>query len=242
MEKLKLNTRLLSALHSVLFMQAADIRKAVGIARSTWYDLMAKPEGITVQYLLAIANGLHIPVRRFFSTGNADIIGKRDDYIAEPYTDCYYAGDALRDIIRERQDATWKLAGEIAGMSYRHIQKSLSSETRTPVVRFLAVCEAFGIDPFTILVDPNPEPESEKKKSRSTAGADVLKEISTLREDIGRLSETVADISGKYKVLLEKYDALMKAHRELLGRFNEHARESCVGLAAEPVTEPEPDK
>jgi len=240
MEKPRLNTRLLSALHSVLLMQAADLRKAVGIARSTWYDITSKPDTITVQHLLAIANGLHIPVRRLFSTGQADVIGKRDDYVAEPYTDCYYLGEALRDDINNRHDATWTRAAEVAGMTYRHAQRSLSSETRTPVVRFLAVCEAFGIDPFTILVDPNPEPVPERKDRRN--GTAVLREIAALREDVGRLGSAVASLSAKYDDLLARYDDLLGDHRALLGRFNDHVRDGYASVAADPLPQQGPDR
>lgn len=230
MEKARLNTKLLSTLTSVLFMQTADLRRAAGIAKSTWYDIMRKPDEITVQYLLSIANGLHIPVRRFFSLSRTDMIGKREDLIAEPYADCYYSGDVLRDMINERQDATWRRAGEIAGMTYQNIQKSLLSETRTPVVRFLAVCEAFGIDPFTILVDPNPEPAA---KSGDRRRPTVLAQIAVLREDVGRLSGTVEEMAGRYRELLEKYDDLLGAHRALLDRFNEHLRDGFSAVSAE---------
>lgn len=242
MNGLRLNTKLLSSLHNVLLMQAADLRNAVGIARSTWYDILSKHDTITVQHLLSIANGLHIPVRRFFSTGSADIIGTRDDYIAEPYKECYYLGEVLRDAINDRQDATWRRAGEVAGMTYQHVQKSLSSETRTPVVRFLAVCEAFDIDPFTILVDPNPEPVPERKRKPRRNDPVLLSEITALREGIGRLGATVEDVTRKYDDLLSKYDQLLTAHRALLDRFNQHVREGFVSMAADPQSEPEPDK
>lgn len=242
MNQLRLNTRLLSALHSVLLMPAVDLRKAAGIARSTWYDITSRHDTITVQHLLSIANGLHIPVRRLFSTGQTDVIGKRDDYVTEPYTDCYYLGEALRDAINERQDATWRRAGEVAGMTYQHVQKSLSSETRTPVVRFLAVCEAFGIDPFTILVDPNPDPVPEPKRKPRRSEPAMLTEITALREDISRLSGTVDDVTRKYDDLLAKYDSLLTAHRALLDRFNEHLRDGFASLAADGLEPPEPDK
>ena len=240
MNQLRLNIKLLSVLHSVLLMQAADLRKAVGIARSTWYDIMSKHDTITVQHLLSIANSLHIPVRRLFSTGNTDVIGKRDDYVADPYTDCYYLGEALRDAINERKDTSWSRAGKIAGMTYQHVQKSLSSETRTPVVRFLAVCEAFDIDPFTILVDPNPGPSSGRRPGRG--GAAMLREIAALREDVGRLGTTVEDVTRKYDDLLAKYDGLLAAHRTLLDRFNEHLRDGFATLAADELLPPEPDR
>lgn len=245
MEKPRLNTRLLNTLPSVLNMQTVDIRKASGIARSTWYDILSKQDTFTVQRLLSLANGLHIPVRRFFSTGQTDVIGKRADYITEPYTDCYYLGETLREAINERRDATWTRAGEITGMTYQHIQKSLSSETRTPVVRFLAVCEAFDIDPFTILVDPNPEPVPGRKRKdpRKDSRKDpaMAAEIASLKDDIGRLSGTIEDVTRKYGDLLAKYDRLLSAHRALLDRFNRHVNDG-FSIAADPLVTPDPDR
>lgn len=245
MEKPRLNTRLLNTLPSVLNMQTVDIRKASGIARSTWYDILSKQDTFTVQHLLSIANGLHIPVRRFFSTGQTDVVGRRDDYVTEPYADCYYLGESLREAINDRQDATWRRAGEIAGMTYQHVQRSLSSETRTPVVRFLAVCEAFGIDPFTILVDPNPEPVPGRKRKdhRKDPRKDpaLLAEIDSLRESVGRLSGTVEDVTRKYGDLLAKYDRLLSAHRALLDRFDRHVNDGFP-VAADPLVTPDPDR
>ena len=86
----RLNVRLISSLGNVIIMSAAEMMAAASIATTTWYAIMQKPEGITVQQLLAIANGLHIPVRRFFSFGRTDYIGRRADYIMEPYQPCRY--------------------------------------------------------------------------------------------------------------------------------------------------------
>lgn len=242
MANVRLNTKLIGSLHSVLLMQAAEVREAAGIARSTWYDIMRKPDGLTVQQLLGIANGLHIPVRRFFSTGRADVIGRRDDYVTDPYAACRYEGDRLRETINDRRDATWKRAGEIAGMSYQHIQRSLASETRTPVVRFLAVCEAFGIDPFQYLVDPNPEPVKEQRHRGGRHDDATAAEVERLREDVGRLGGTVADVTEKYSDLLEKYDTLLDEHRRLLRRFDELVLDVSGRSADDERTAPKPDR
>ena len=112
MNTIRLNTKLIRSLSDVLFMTAADIMKATGIKQTTWYAVKKKPEDITVQQLLAIANGLHIPVRRFFSSEGAILIGKRDDYIMESYTECSYDADALQELVSNHADMTWKKAAE----------------------------------------------------------------------------------------------------------------------------------
>ena len=62
----RLNTTLFSTLGRVLGMSNTELIKATGISNATWYRVMGHPDEITVQQLIAIANGLHIPVRRFF--------------------------------------------------------------------------------------------------------------------------------------------------------------------------------
>ena len=208
MNDIRLNTRLLTSLSSVLYMPPAEIMGAARIANSTWYHLMERPEGISVQQLLALANSLHIPVRRFFSSGKTDIIGRRDDYITDPYTPCLYDEKVLGDLVATRTAATWKRAAEVTGMSRSRLRDSLLAVTRTPVVRFLAVCEAFSIDPFEILVDPNPEAG---RKKRTQATADVAREMADLKSQVSRLADAVEEMADKYKVLLERHNRLERA-------------------------------
>ena len=225
MDITRLNTKLLTSLSSVLFMPPAEIMNTATIANSTWYHLMERPDGISIQQLLALANGLHIPVRRFFSSGRADIIGRRDDYITEPYTPCYYDEKVLGDLVATRTAATWKKAAEVTGMSRSRLRDSLLAVTRTPVVRFLAVCEAFSIDPFEILVDPNPEAG---RKTHRTASPDIAREMAELKSQVERLSGAVDELSRKYAVLLERYDRL---ERSVVGT------PGGVIMAAEPEVE-----
>ena len=230
MEKVRLNTKLISSLSNVLFIPAAEIIVASEIANSTYYRIMQTPIIITIQQLLCIANGLHVPVRRFFSFGNADIIGKREDYIAEPYQPCHYDEDALQEFVQNCNTATWKRAAEATGMSYSRLRNSLLAVTRTPVTRFLQVCSVFGINPFSILIDPNPEV---KRKSRSAAGRDakLAEELSMLRQDVNTLSRHVADLTKKYEELLSAHDALLRQINVNIHNFTD----SSLSIAADPI-------
>lgn len=236
MDKLRLNTKLISSLNSVLFIPAAEIIVRTGIAGSTWYRIVQTPVIISIQQLLAIANGLSIPVRRFFSFGRADVIGKRDDYVSDPYTPCYYDDAALQKLVDERPDATWKKAAKAAGMSYSRLRNSLLGETRTPVTRFITVCEAFEVDPFTILKDPNPEPKTRAGRNAAPAqeGTDAFRaEVNGLREDIRSLSGTVEELAAKYESLLEAYETL--AHR--ISVNIDTVNGSYIGITAETSSE-----
>lgn len=172
---------------------------------------MRRPTGITIQQLLAIANGLHVPVRRFFSTDKTDLIGQRDNYIAEPYQKCHYDDTVLHEFVQNSATtATWKKAAEATGMSYSRLRNSLLAITRTPVTRFLTVCNVFGINPFTILIDPNPDLLSQKdKRMPGTQNMALRREIELLQKNIDTLNSTVADLEKKYKVLLQAHDALL---------------------------------
>jgi hypothetical protein len=228
MKKIRLNTKLVSSLSNVLFIPAAEIIVASKISNTTYYRIMQTPVTISIQQLLGIANGLHIPVRRFFSVGDADIIGKYEDYVIEPYQPCHYDENEMRRLVDSRPDATWKKAAKATGMSYSRLRNSLMAITRTPVMRFLTVCDTFGVDPFTILVDPNPEPKQNQKHRRKHEESD---EIRTLREDLRRLSATIDELTEKYKALMEAHQALANRINVNIGTINGRN----IGIAAEPL-------
>lgn len=228
-----LNTKLITSLSSVLYIPVAEIREAAAITNGTWYRIMSKPSGITIQQLLAISNSMSIPVKRFFRTDRVQFIGKRDDYVADPYTPCYYDNAALQELVSTRTDATWQKAAKKVGMSWSRARKSLLAVTRTPVVRFLDVCDTFGIDPFTILIDPNPVPKERQGKrnaGKSDGNDALLGEIGRLREDIRTLSATVDDLISKYEALLEAHNRLEHRVSVNIGTVNN----SNIGIAAEP--------
>ncbi len=213
----KLNTKLITTLGSIIFMPSRDIIAATDIATSTWYTLMQKPADISIQQLLAIANGLHIPVRRMFSFGHTDICGRRDDYISDPYLPCSYDAGTLQNIVSTRTDATWKLASQKTGMTPSRLRNSLLGATRTPVMRFLTVCETFEIDPFSILIDPNPDPKKNKRTTESpniaTNNADLRADIDNLNKKMENLNDIIANLNTKYEALLAKHELLEKRVR-----------------------------
>ena len=228
---IRLNTKLIKNLSKVLFMPAAEIIATTGMNRSTWYRIAESPHIITMQQLLLVANRLHIPARRFFSTDRTDFIGKREDYITEPYEECAYDADMLQSMVEARPDISWQQAANATGISRDNLRLSLLAVTHTPVVRFLKACEAWGIDPFTILTDPNPEPQKGQKNGKHQDAKDLRAEIGVLRKDIRALSETIGDLK-------EKYEALLKEHADLERRVGG----SHIGIAADECPEPEPDK
>lgn len=210
MNNIRINSKLINSLSKILFIQTRELVATTGITISTWYYIMQSPSDITIQQLLAIANGLHIPVRKFFSEGIVDIVGRNTDYIVSPYIQCYYDSDSLQIITKSRSDFTWKKASKASGITPVRLKKSLIGTTRTPIKRLLSICNAFNIDLFSILIDPNPEPEknedtSQKQSAYMAEGnthRSIRSDIAELRQQIEQLNHTVNDLVTKYEKLL----------------------------------------
>lgn len=203
MNTISLNTKLIASLSEAKFMSVGEMIDATIENKSTWYRILKSPERITLQQLLSIANGLHIPVRRFFLTGGKEVEVKRcEDYITDDYKPCGYDADALREMVKKRHDATWQKAADATDMTPDNLKNSLLAVRRTPVTRFLDACRALKIDPFSILLDPNPEP---KPKGRRTAADDansaLYAEVKLLRRDVESLKKVVNELKGKYEDL-----------------------------------------
>lgn len=202
MNKPRLNTKLLRALENVLLMQVKEIIRISGFTTTTWYRIMSDPEKITVQQLLTLANSLHIPVRRFFFTGKTGAVGDRKDYVVEPYLECYYDGDAIKQFIERTPGATWQKAAVATGITRDWLRKSLLGAVRTPITRFLSACFALEIDPFTVLIDPNPAAGMQADLA-TVEPDDLASEVATLRRSMARMSSEMADLKAKLRALLD---------------------------------------
>ena len=183
---------------------------ATAIPTSTWYYMMKNPEEITIKQLLAIANGLHIPVRRLFYTGRTYTIGKREDYITDDFMPCSYDGKVLQRIVSTRPDATWEKASKATGVTPTNLRNSLTSKTTTAVTRLLVVCEAFDIDPFTILIDPNPLYDNKKENAIATSGEyeTILAKIAALQHEMANHKALLEDIRHAIAELSKKPNAV----------------------------------
>lgn len=211
--KIRLNARLVSSLNSVLFKSAAELMDAAGIASTTWYKVMKEPNSITVQQLLAISNALKIPVRRFFSSGSSDIVGRHDDYVVDNYLPCSYDADSLRAFVESNNRVTWQMATEATRTTPSHLRNSMLLETRLPVPRFLTACEAFGIDPFSILIDPNATSSKGRKSDIGALGVEMAAlraDLASIRAEVEKINGTVMNLQAKCNDLLSAYDALAR--------------------------------
>lgn len=210
MDTIRLNAKLIASLGEAKFLSVGEMIDATINNKSTWYRILKTPEKITLQQLLAIANGLHIPVRRFFLTDGKEAVVKRcEDYIVDDYQPCGYDADALRRMVESRHDATWQKAAAATGITRDNLKNSLLAVRRTPVTRFLDACQALKIDPFTILLDPNPEPKPKGRRA-PTADSPLHAEVKLLRRDLESLNRVVDDLKQKYESLLRDHEALVR--------------------------------
>lgn len=236
---IRLNTRLVGNMSKALYMPAAEIVAATGMNRSTWYRIVESPHILTVQQLLVIANTLHIPARRFFLTDDDDVIGKREDYVAEPYQECSYDADMLQSTVESRPDLSWQQAAEATGVTRDNLRLSLLGITHhTPVIRFLKACQAWEMDPFTVLIDPNPDPPKPEGRRDRRDHQGLRAEIDALRKDVRSLGETVDGLK-------RMYEELQKAHAALARRVSvnfENVNGSHISIADNELMPPEPDK
>ncbi len=206
MSKIALNIELIRRLTAVFFRTTSELTEIISIPTPTWYKIIKNPDLITVKQILSIANGLCIPARRLFSTSNITNIGRANDYVTHPYEECYYTPSVLQYIVKQRSECSWAKAAKVVGMSSQRLQDSLLAVTRTPINRFLTVCNVFNIDPFEILIDPNP---TEKPKANQqvapqvTQNDDMHKDIATLQQQMTLLNERISDLTLKYQKLLD---------------------------------------
>lgn len=244
MNKLHLNTKLIGTLSTVLFCHNSELIAATDIGSTTWYSIMKNPNSITIKQLLSIANGLCIPVRRLFSTNTIDYIGHKYEYIVQHYKECYYDANTLQSIVNDRPDITWKQAAKVTNMSRQRLRDSLLAVRRTPVTRFLDVCEIFGINPFDVLVDPNQDMECTDNNhiddnpkhtdAQNDCESTIRDEIKTLRRQLNQLNCDITDLTKKYERLLSDHKRLKSLMIVNIG----HIKDSYPSI----VSEQEPGK
>ena len=196
---LRLNTALITSLGHTLGKTNAELMEAAGVSNATWYRIMGHPDEITVQQLISIANGLCIPVFRFFSIDGVNVIGNKEDYIENPYKPCYYDAEALQALTNTRSAATWQDVANSLGITRTNLRNSLLSYTRLPVARFLAACNAFDIEPFFVIVDQNPQyiDRGGEKVATTALGYTNLSEFDTTRTDFDSVRRELAELKDE---------------------------------------------
>ena len=213
---LRLNTNLFPALGRVLGITNTELMEATGIRNATWYRIMGHPDEITIQQLISIANGLCIPVRRFFLYDDANMVGSKEDYIENPYKPCHYHTKNLLHLIDTRALTTWQDVADTLGITRSNLRNSLVLATRLPLDRFLTSCEFFGIDPFCVIIDPNPLQINKRGRSDAMETSQeyatiqhdisaIQREMAIFRAEIMNVRRDIADLSKKIDMFIDEY-------------------------------------
>ena len=211
---MQLNENLLKELPRVLCMTHAAISAQSNIAIATWYRIVQTPSKISVQQLLDLANGLQVPVSRFISMDDKNVVSEHEEYIVfSGYKECYYDRDAIQKVISSGMVSSYRDAAPCVGLHPNRVKESLLAIHRLPVVRLLNFCTKFTLNVFDFIVDPNfPNANVKDQKvitAQSSEYAAVLHGIATLlreqaifraelRRDITRLSEKIDKIINEY--------------------------------------------
>ena len=206
------NEFLLANLHLILGMPRAEVAVAARIAVTTWYRITKEPQRLTVQQLLDISNGLHIPVRHFFSDRKITGTINRKDYVVNyDYKNCYYDSDAVRKLIKESTTISWKDAADVTGIHAFRVKESLLAVYRLPVTRLINFCNAFDLNIFDYIIDPNAPVKSNEIEASTTSFAPTAYDAeektennSSMRLEIYELRRQLYDTRQELAYLRQK--------------------------------------
>lgn len=162
---LQLNENLFKSLARVLRMTYKDISSQSNISVTTLYRIIETPAKISVQQLIDLANGLRVPVSRFFSKDSKEPVWEREDYIEfNHYKFCFYDKDAMQKIIDSSIVSSYRDIASVVGLHPNRVKESLLAEHRLPVMRLLKFCDALKMDCSFFIVDPNTKSSNAKVK------------------------------------------------------------------------------
>lgn len=230
-----LNTKLIANLNKVVRVTHDELSGKTGLSIATWYRIYKNPGIITVPQLLALANGLHIPVRRFFSTRDLLFVGKREDYVVEPYAPCYYDGEAAAASIGRNTNITKRAASATIGVHWVRVTDALRGTRRLTVAQLLRFCHTYKLNIFDFIIDPNAR--KNKGGGRDNPALDV--ELQDLRQGFAQLREDYSRLKAAYDEVaarLDKQKPQLLQHSASEPSFADIAAPN-LPIAAEPADE-----
>ena len=213
---LQLNVDLFKDLAGALRMTYKEISSQSNISMTTLYRIIETPSKISVQQLIDLANGLRVPVSRFFSKDSKEAVGEREDYINfNHYKLCFYDKSAMQKVIDSNTVSSYREIASVVGLHPNRVKESLLAEHRLPVTRLLTFCDSLKIDFFNFVVDPNAISANARKQRNDLGNASeyaaILHDIeSMLREQAIFRDEIRRDIAR----LDKKIDLFINANYE----------------------------
>lgn len=214
---LQLNENLFKVMGRVFRMTYKEISSQSNISMTTLYRIIETPAKISVQQLIDLANGLHVPVSRFFSKDSKEAIGEREDYInINHYKLCFYDKSAIQQLIDSGAVSSYRDIASVVGLHPNRVKESLLAEHRLPVTRLLNFCDNLNIDFFSIVVDPNfngPHAMEQKKNLGGVSEyATIMNHIATIQREMASFKVLLEDTKRDIDELNEKLDAVTGAN------------------------------
>lgn len=210
---LKLNENLFKNLASTLRMTYKEISSQSNISMTTLYRIIETPSKISVQQLIDLANGLSVPVSRFFSKDSKETVGEREEYInLNHYKFCFYDKSAMQKVIDSDTFSSYRDIASVVGLHPNRVKESLLAEHRLPVTRLLNFCDNLKIDFFYIVVDPNyiSSHAMEQKNTTTTTSeyAAILRDIAIMQREMASFKILLEDTKRDIDELNRKLDAV----------------------------------
>lgn len=226
---LQLNENLFKGMAHVLRMSYKEISTQSGISITTLYRIIETPLKISVQQLIDLANGLCVPVSRFFSQNSMEEVGEREDYINSNYYKlCFFDKSAVQRIIESDTVSSYRDIASVVGLHPNRVKESLLAEHRLPVTRLLNFCDNLNIDFFSIVVDPN----SISAKAKERKDLDTVSEYAIIMNDIATMMREQAifrdEVRRDIARLNKKIDMFIDANYEEFKDPNEAKRTAVL--------------
>ena len=214
---LQLNENLFKSLARALRMTYKEISSQSNISMTTLYRIIETPVKISVQQLIDLSNGLHVPVSRFFSKDNNETVGQREDYIIfDGYKECYYNKAAMQEIIDSGSISSYRDIASVVGLHPNRVKESLLAEHRLPVTRLLDFCNTLKISYTFLIVDPNPTSVNAGERRDATAivpdNAAILHDIATMQREMASFKILLEETKRNIDELNKKLDAVIGAN------------------------------
>lgn len=210
---IQLNEDLFKALSQALRMTYKEISTQSGISMTTLYRIIEAPLKISVQQLIDLSNGLHVPVSRFFSRDNKESIGHREDYIKlNDYKLCYFDKSAIQRVIDSGSVSSYREIASVVGLHPNRVKESLLAEHRLPVTRLLTFCDSLKTDFFNFVVDPNSISANTKGHDKNLGNeseyAAILHDIANMQREMASFKFLLEDTKRDIEELNRKLDAV----------------------------------
>lgn len=206
---LQLNENLFKVMGRVFRMTYKEISSQSNISMTTLYRIIETPAKISVQQLIDLANGLHVPVSRFFSKDSKESVGERDDYINfNHYKLCFYDKSAVQRIIDSDTVSSYRDIASVVGLHPNRVKESLLAEHRLPVTRLLNFCDNLNIDFFSIVVDPNSISSQKNTTTTTSEYVAILHDIAIMQREMASFKILLEDTKRDIDELNRKLDAV----------------------------------